>query len=67
MHEVLHIIGLCPDNLSHPDILDFILMNYFPDAWYFQKNSLSLIKLKIRYLWDRLVTITGMLQIGLRK
>ena len=60
MHEVLHLIGLCPDNLSHPDIMDFIFTNYFPDAWYFQKNFLSLIKLKVRKIWHQLVTITGM-------
>ena len=67
MHEVLHLIGLCPDSTSHLDLLDLIFSNYFPDAWYLQKNSLSLIKLKIRYIWDRLVTITGMLQIGLKR
>ena len=60
MHEVLHLLGLCPDSMSHPDLLDFIFSNYLPDAWYLQKNSLSLIKLKIRNIWDRLVTITEM-------
>lgn len=24
MHELLHLIGLCPDNLGHIDLLDFI-------------------------------------------
>lgn len=67
MHEIFHIIGICPDNLSHPDMLDFIFTNYLPDAWYFQKNYLSLIKLKIKNIWDRLVIITEMLQIGLKK
>ena len=26
MHEILHVIGLCPDNMTHPDLLDFILV-----------------------------------------
>ena len=26
MHEILHTIGLCPDNLTHPDILDFVIL-----------------------------------------
>jgi len=60
MHEILHIFGICPDSLSHPDLLDFIFTNYFPDAWYFQKNSLSLLKLKIRNIWDQLAIIMGM-------
>ena len=25
MHEILHLIGLCPDNMTHPDLLDFFL------------------------------------------
>ena len=28
MHEILHIIGLCPDNFTHPDLLDIIVANY---------------------------------------
>ena len=28
MHEVLHIIGLCPDSFTHPDLLDVIVANY---------------------------------------
>ena len=28
MHEILHIIGLCPDNFTHPDLLDVIVANY---------------------------------------
>ena len=67
MHEVLHLIGLCPDNVSHIDLMDLIFTNYFPDAWYFQKNYLSLLKLKIRLIWDQLVTTMEMLQIGLKK
>jgi len=26
MHEIFHVIGLCPDNMSHPDLLDFLLL-----------------------------------------
>lgn len=28
MHDIFHILGLCPDNLSHLDILDLIMYNY---------------------------------------
>lgn len=28
MHELLHIIGLCPDNLGHLDLLDLVVANY---------------------------------------
>ena len=28
MHELFHIIGLCPDNLAHLDILDILMVNY---------------------------------------
>jgi hypothetical protein len=28
MHEILHIIGLCPDSFAHPDFLDFVVANY---------------------------------------
>jgi len=28
MHEILHIIGLCPDSFTHPDLLDVFIANY---------------------------------------
>lgn len=28
MQELLHIIGLCPDSISHVDVLDLIIANY---------------------------------------
>jgi hypothetical protein len=28
MHEFIHIIGLCPDSLSHIDLLDILLAKY---------------------------------------
>jgi len=28
MHELFHIIGLCPDNLAHLDVLDVLMSNY---------------------------------------
>jgi len=28
MHEVLHIIGLCPDSFAHIDLIDIIVANY---------------------------------------
>jgi hypothetical protein len=35
MHEILHIIGICPDSLAHIDILDIFILNY--------QNSIYLI------------------------
>ena len=37
MHEVLHIIGLCPDSFAHIDLLDILVANF---------ESLPYIKLK---------------------
>jgi hypothetical protein len=28
MHELIHIVGLCPDSLFHTDLLDFVVANY---------------------------------------
>jgi hypothetical protein len=28
MHEVLHIIGLCPDSFTHIDLIDIFIANY---------------------------------------
>lgn len=28
MHEILHIIGICPDSMSHLDLIDFTVANY---------------------------------------
>ena len=28
MHEILHVIGLCPDNFMHIDLIDIIVANY---------------------------------------
>jgi len=28
MHEILHIIGLCPDSFAHPDLIDIFIANY---------------------------------------
>lgn len=28
MHEVLHIIGLCPDSFAHFNLMDLIVANY---------------------------------------
>ena len=28
MHEILHIIGICADASAHPDLIDFIMVNY---------------------------------------
>ena len=37
MHEILHIIGLCPDTFAHTDLLDLVVANF---------ESLPYIKLK---------------------
>lgn len=36
--------------IYHIDLLDIIFTNNLSDIWYFQKNILSLIKLKISIL-----------------
>ena len=28
MHEVLHVIGLCPDHFAHINLIDVIVANY---------------------------------------
>lgn len=28
MHEILHVIGLCPDSFAHIDLSDLIFANY---------------------------------------
>ena len=28
MHEVLHVIGLCPDSFAHMDLLDILVANF---------------------------------------
>ena len=28
MHEILHIIGLCPDSFTHIDLIDIFIANY---------------------------------------
>ena len=28
MHEILNIIGLCPDSFSHIDLIDIFVANY---------------------------------------
>ena len=28
MHEVLHLIGLCPDSFAHIDLIDVFVANY---------------------------------------
>jgi hypothetical protein len=28
IHEIFHIIGLCPDSFAHPDLLDILVANY---------------------------------------
>jgi len=28
MHELFHIIGLCPESLSHPNFLNILISNY---------------------------------------
>jgi hypothetical protein len=28
MHEILHLIGLCPDSLSHFDLMDLVVSNH---------------------------------------
>lgn len=47
MHEILHVFGICPDSMGHPDLLDFIFLN-----WVYVNELLNLkifiIKQKIK-------------------
>ena len=45
MHEVLHIIGLCPDSFAHMDLLDIIAANYQS----LTETNLKIIKQQICY------------------
>lgn len=57
MHEILHIIGLCPDSLTHLDALDF-LSPFFSDlSCNFQYFYLSL-KGKCKQSWDQIAINT---------
>jgi hypothetical protein len=44
MLDVLHLIGLCPDSISHLDLLDFIAVNY-QNLSYINFKSLWRIKI----------------------
>ena len=48
MHEVLHIIGLCPDSMAHFDLLDLIVANNpiigYVNVINFQNLKLNVIK-----------------------
>jgi hypothetical protein len=43
MHEVLHIIGLCPDSFAHFDLIDLIVANY-ENLMYIKTNRRCLTK-----------------------
>jgi hypothetical protein len=43
MEQILHFIGLCPDSMAHPDLLDFLLL---------QKEDLGRIFTSVKiFLW----------------
>jgi len=54
MHEILHMIGLCPDNLTHPDLLDFFLLqkedfgNLYQNTKLYVRRSLTSLQ---RYVY----------------
>lgn len=43
MHELLHVIGLCPDSFAHIDLLDIIVAN-FESLSYIHPKSIKSIK-----------------------
>lgn len=53
MHEILHIIGFCPDSLTHIDILDFLSPLFSDFSCNFQYFYLYL-RDKIKRPWDRI-------------
>lgn len=50
MHEIFHIVGLCPDSLTHLDALDFLSPLFSDFALNFQ-NFYLYLKNKIKQLW----------------
>ena len=42
MHEILHVIGLCPDSFTHIDLIDIFVANYE-----------NILYIKPRNLYDR--------------
>jgi len=59
MHEILHVIGLCPDSLTHLDVFDFLSPLFSDFSWNFEYFYLSL-KYKFKESWDRIVLISKM-------
>ena len=47
LEPIFHILGLCPDNLSHPDLLNMILMSTDQTRIYFSGRKLLRILRKI--------------------
>ena len=66
MHEIFHIIGLCPDSLTHLDLSDIFIVYYSEMFWYFETLYLSL-KNKINQLWQLSVTTAATFFNGLLK
>ena len=65
--EWLHIFGICPDHVGHPNALDYFLLNFKEISWYFQKNILHLCIIKIKKLWEQIVNITETYLNGLKR
>ena len=66
MHEIFHIIGLCPDSLTHLDLSDIFIVYYSEKVWYFETLYLSL-RNKINQLWQLSVTTAATFFNGLLK
>ena len=52
MHEVLHIIGLCPDSFAHIDLID-IIVAYYENITYI--NPIQILK-KQKYFAKRRIS-----------
>lgn len=66
MHEILHVVGLCPDSFAHFDLSDVFIVYYSEMIWYFETFYLYL-RNKINQLWQLSVTTAATFFNGLLK
>ena len=48
MHEIIHIIGLCPDSLLHIDLIDLMLANYQTNTYINLKQTINYVTKRFR-------------------
>ena len=53
MHELFHTIGLCPDTLTHPNLISMLIASYQTIPFFNYKNIKQYVTQRIR---SRVVT-----------